>query len=631
MDDFYKKQLESVANSEKLNKKPPTKRPDKDRTSLCLAYEWRRMNKTREKDMFQTRTTFSTGNRHFCKKELGELKSITLNEMMVPKFHYGRYLLCRTINPATCMVGVTVAIEDLNGDVEELALYNLVKDFDMSLDDILPIGTIIAIKEPYMKYGSVGNNVAIRCDSPSDVVFLTDNSPTLVGTKWFVKYDKSSFDSLKAKGNDMFKQKRYERALEFYSKALNIEQNSVLHLNKSACLLKLERHQEAFDHACKSYSLAESDKALYRMGYSTYKMRDWNTAIQYFQKIQDVSLISKEIEDCEKRIVEATTGNYNWLQMYEQALKNDTRFDVADYIGPVKIADVPGKGKGLVATRLIRPGELLVVSKAFSISFVSECTKVFLVSANMITKRGDVNTQVVNVIDAIINLKNNPKIANDIYSLYSGSSDRSVDIPYGVVDTGLIEKICSFNTFAVDDKGILNDTGEKESATGLWLLPSFINHSCIVNTRRTFYGDVMVLFSTKTIKPDEEITLRYCDISLSVEERSKSFEKYNFVCDCRLCEMDRADKQYSQRDKLINEKKAMLVELVKQMPQVALPHLLNLVAAVKSSYATRTEMKYHLVHPMLLLAKGYDLSGNFGFYKYHHQCMTKNLKYRSNC
>lgn len=67
-------------------------------------------------------------------------------------------------------IATTVLVEDLNGDIEEVGLYNFrpVLDGDGSW---LPAQTILAIKEPYLKYG-LYSNVFIRVESPSDVLFI---------------------------------------------------------------------------------------------------------------------------------------------------------------------------------------------------------------------------------------------------------------------------------------------------------------------------------------------------------------------------------------------------------------------------------------------------------------------------
>jgi hypothetical protein len=44
-------------------------------------------------------------------------------------------------------------------------------------------------------------------------------------------------------------------------------------------------------------------------------------------------------------------------------------FEFPDYIGPVELCDIPGKGKGLVASQDIEKGSLLLASKAFSLTY----------------------------------------------------------------------------------------------------------------------------------------------------------------------------------------------------------------------------------------------------------------------
>uniref|UniRef100_A0A915EH79 Uncharacterized protein n=1 Tax=Ditylenchus dipsaci TaxID=166011 RepID=A0A915EH79_9BILA len=64
------------------------------------------------------------------------------------------------------------------------------------------------IKEPYMKYGSMGTNAFIRVDSPSDVVFVDETNQQMLqwanALQWY-KPQKLDSDQLRAKGNDCYK------------------------------------------------------------------------------------------------------------------------------------------------------------------------------------------------------------------------------------------------------------------------------------------------------------------------------------------------------------------------------------------------------------------------------------------
>lgn len=54
-------------------------------------------------------------------------------------------------------------------------------------------------------------------------------------------------DAEKALGNEQFKGGNYAKAIEHFSKAINLEANHVLYSNRSACYCGLRQYQEALD------------------------------------------------------------------------------------------------------------------------------------------------------------------------------------------------------------------------------------------------------------------------------------------------------------------------------------------------------------------------------------------------
>uniref|UniRef100_A0A915EFQ6 Uncharacterized protein n=1 Tax=Ditylenchus dipsaci TaxID=166011 RepID=A0A915EFQ6_9BILA len=78
--------------------------------------------------------------------------------------------------------------------------------------------------------------------------------------------------------------------------------------------------------------------------------------------------------------------------------RNGQRIDVADYTGPVSIVDVPGKGRGLVASKNIPKGTLLLVSKAFATTYDDELPNVIILSVNMLNDKGVLKTEALNLI-----------------------------------------------------------------------------------------------------------------------------------------------------------------------------------------------------------------------------------------
>ena len=74
---------------------------------------------------------------------------------------------------------------------------------------------------------------------------------------------------LKQSGNELFKNNEFEKAIESYTAALNLqppkEDERVIYRNRAACYLKLEKYQDAYNDADTVLNQDASDvKALFR-------------------------------------------------------------------------------------------------------------------------------------------------------------------------------------------------------------------------------------------------------------------------------------------------------------------------------------------------------------------------------
>lgn len=97
-------------------------------------------------------------------------------------------------------------------------------------------------------------------------------------------------------------------------------------------------------------------------------------------------------------------------------------------------------------------------------------------------------------------INDNPSIANQIYSLYSGPKNverRERQPGKHIIDLTCLDAIVQFNSYLStndDYESSVNNFGHNE---GLWLYPSYFNHSCLPNTKRIFLSDVMFIYSSK--------------------------------------------------------------------------------------------------------------------------------------
>src|SRR4051794_2071600 len=113
------------------------------------------------------------------------------------------------------------------------------------------------------------------------------------------------------------------------------------------------------------------------MGLAAYGLREWKSAVDRFQNVRNEFPSNKDVQaeliKAKQRLLESQTGKYNWKAMYLDNKNGVRELDVADYTGPIEIADIPGKGKsqfytcnisflgkGIVVKEDIKKGTLLL-------------------------------------------------------------------------------------------------------------------------------------------------------------------------------------------------------------------------------------------------------------------------------
>ncbi|CAM6118435.1 unnamed protein product [Calypogeia fissa] len=74
---------------------------------------------------------------------------------------------------------------------------------------------------------------------------------------------------------------------------------------------------------------------------------------------------------------------------------------------------------------------------------------------------------------------------------------------------------------------------------GVWLLPSYINHSCTPNCHRMRVGGTIFIRAATEIEPGDELTLPYFDIFEPLSIRAMNCQTFGFRCDCDRCEFER--------------------------------------------------------------------------------------------
>lgn len=205
--------------------------------------------------------------------------------------------------------------------------------------------------------------------------------------------------------------------------SIKTEKNARTLSNRAAAHLELEMFHEAFLDAQESVRLEPSEKAYYRMARASYSMRQFIDAADNFRKCLEINPknfnAKEELMRSQARIKESETGEYDMKRVVDDVKTGKLRLDVADYVSSsIEIRELKGKGKGVVAKEAIKRGTLLVASKAASISYERELTKVKVMSVNFYTNKMDKPAHNQNQCDLFYKLQHDPYLAKKVKSSF---------------------------------------------------------------------------------------------------------------------------------------------------------------------------------------------------------------------
>ena len=124
-----------------------------------------------------------------------ELRHVAIKDLQLETHHRGTYLLLRSITPPRRMTAIMAVMEDKNSDVIMLQLYQQEDEGKRAAADIVNVGTILLVKEPYFKVMGDGDARIPKAWQPR-----------------LIEIERSA-ESLKIKGNLSMMESRYWDAI----------------------------------------------------------------------------------------------------------------------------------------------------------------------------------------------------------------------------------------------------------------------------------------------------------------------------------------------------------------------------------------------------------------------------------
>ncbi|KAL1798239.1 hypothetical protein ACET3X_002276 [Alternaria dauci] len=219
------------------------------------------------------------------------------------------------------------------------------------------------------------------------------------------------------------------------------------------------------------------------------------------------------------------------------------------YLGgqPWKIVDIPGKAKGVVATRKIKMYETFMVDQAAVVVDVEAENALSDVENKKLLKRA---------VDQLLM----PGMIRDMSAAHAGDGDgANRDDEDENAEGSLEEDIMKTNAFG--------STVAEVSSKALYPLISRINHACNPNSFVLFSraGVSMAIKAYHDIEPGEEITVSYLLLGLPSSKRQSLLKRWGFKCTCDLCSLPTQERQSSDlRRTMIAQAEEKIMELAQE-------------------------------------------------------------------
>ncbi|KAH7401742.1 hypothetical protein DE146DRAFT_735078 [Phaeosphaeria sp. MPI-PUGE-AT-0046c] len=474
-------------------------------------------------------------------------------------------------DPYVYSASITV-VEDENGDVARLTVCNLEDSF---FDPVLARESIMVVRQPCWTITPDGS-YHIRVDHPSDLLLL-DSSNKIVPSTWRCKEEysvKKTSVGWKEEGDTNFLNKKFREALACYNQSLserfdvpaNIVERVNLHRKQCGVNMVLLR----FDDAAKALAQAitthaQSDASLQQSGLiDTAMILDWLHDHCNDDRNGICSALPQPLKDLAMRIkfdlgIYQNNGDYKLTTLSSFVGQLSLHVDAANYIIDTEIRQTQQHGRGLYAKHDFKAGDLVMAEKAFALPGYIEndrgndCSLYSLGDGTATDRAGALLYK-----ELVQKLVANPSQRKAFFEMDDGGYcfesgwdvAEDTDVP---VDVFRIEHIRRRNCFAAPIRSLdaLRNPGIPVR-NGFWIHTSYINHSCLPNSVRTFLGDLMLLRATRDISAGEEITAQYVTPELTTEDRQQKYKgTWGFECDCRLCEVERNVGSDVERQRMI--------------------------------------------------------------------------------
>ncbi|PWN49504.1 hypothetical protein IE53DRAFT_380495 [Violaceomyces palustris] len=636
----------------------------------------------KRREFYLPRQTFEGFGSYSSDKTIQELERIDIKQLQAPKRFEGKFLLCQVASRLNLYASCTFIAVLPSGVGLPVSISHFTSNLRLQghdLDSHLPIGTVLAIKEPFisLNHFSKGGPATggktihgVRVDTPSDVVILDpldeEDKKVIRSVEWKEKVEASEGDDgVKLALEDVPSESvwrdspakvngrgclwlqdgplsrlaaRWARASSGSSKfslpgmdrvaraslrqrTRSLIESFLLSDRPGSALRELTAARLAGVLSVEQVEISEDleleGRILHRLGRFQQALEALDGAWAHSSHLsQDMEALRGNCKASALMTLQGPSPN-DISKFYFDSEKEPTpRFEISDYLGPVEVRDIPNAGRGLVLSRDVEEGELLLACKAASSSYAIDegCRGVYLMRYTVENEVTSTTTQVLAATKSIHAILDRPQLALPILGLTAGPGvphSPWVSLPYPVpnrkpptrdpagkeslaqalekpsINASYVNGVLRFNAFgpaaspgtSKEDDGDKkdgkfqdedrpgghhqsSDTSELSRSTMVHPLPAILNHACLPNVSSVFFGDIVTTRALHPLKAGTEIMHQYVRGEQPFLSRRSQLSKHGFRCLCQLCQMDERDGEENckRRQRLVGGSLPMLLE-----------------------------------------------------------------------
>ncbi|CAM6105334.1 unnamed protein product [Calypogeia fissa] len=354
--------------------------------------------------------------------------------------------------------------------------------------------------------------------------------------------------------------------------------------NRAEAWLRLHQYERAWADAERALSFDPTHlKSLFRKGRALLGLGDYRQALAHFEAANARTPFNKDVLAAIKLSRTADQQNhlgiYDLTDYYLRGRFNGEIPNCADYIGPIQIrAHIGEKGRGLFLTKSVEAGDLLMVSNPLAFCQPEQQShsnsKLHVLSKEFMTQEDngripvEVEDKLVEILleRAKVSSKHCERLLTLCHCKQGIShqpappvdlfiSGRQISPPSDMehIDTEELDDIRLRQIIAqnVIDGNMVSTTSARRhvfhheeihdgiSSThfyGLWVLPSFINHSCVPNVSMVIIGKCIFVYASKDMHVGEELQCSYYNVFQPLPQRRELASRYwSFSCRCARC------------------------------------------------------------------------------------------------